>query len=123
MTELEQKLLAENAALKREVDEFRRKLKLYSEPRVEYVDEKTRRFRDVLYKKHESTGYYMKISTLHVDIYKFYHGLDDIPKNCLIHHDGKDENGKVKKRSEDDIQPVRTSPKKKFLPTTWNITL
>ena len=39
----------------------------------------------------------MKSSSLHVDVYKFYHGLDEIPKNCLIHHDGKDENGNYDK--------------------------
>ena len=101
MTELEQQLLAENEALKRELDELKRKFELEAEPRVEYVDEKTRRFRGVLYKKHESTGYYMKSSALHVDVYKFYHGLDEIPKNCLIHHDGKDESGNYDKEKND----------------------
>ena len=58
-------------------------------------------FRGVIYRKHESTGYYMKSSSLHVDVYKFYHGLDEIPKNCLIHHDGKDENGNYDKEKND----------------------
>ena len=43
----------------------------------------------------------MKSSSLHVDVYKFYHGLDEIPKNCLIHHDGKDENGNYDKEKND----------------------
>ena len=93
MTELEQKLLAENEQLHRELDELKQKLEVETSPRVEYVDEKTRRFRGMLYRKHESTGYYMKTTSLHVDVYKFYHGLDEIPRNCLIHHDGKDEHG------------------------------
>lgn len=101
MTELEQKLLAENEQLRRELDELIQKLELQDEPRVEYIDEKTRRFRGVLYRKHEKTGYYMKTSSLHVDVYKFYHGLDEIPKNCLVHHDGKDANGEYDKEKND----------------------
>lgn len=101
MTKLEQKLLAENEQLHRELDELKQKLEVETSPRVEYVDEKTRRFRGMLYRKHESTGYYMKRTSLHVDVYKFYHGLDEIPRNCLIHHDGKDEHGNYDKEKND----------------------
>ena len=101
MTELEQKLSAENERLRRELDELKRTLTVEVTPRVEYVDEKTRRFRGMIYKKHEATGYYMKTSSLHVDVYKFYNGLDEIPRNFLIHHDGKDANGNYDKEKND----------------------
>ena len=101
MTELEQKLLEENERLRRELDELKQKLKADTAPRVEYVDEKTRRFRGELYRKSKSTGYYVLTKTLHVEVYKFYNELDEIPKNCLVHHDGKDESGNYDKEKND----------------------
>ena len=106
MTELEQRLLAENEQLKLEIAELKKivsRLKQITDPapRVEYVDEKTRRFRGELYKKQKSTGYYVQARCLHVDVYKFYHNISEIPKNCLIHHDGKDENGNYDKEKND----------------------
>lgn len=101
MTELEQQLLAENERLRCELAELKQILKADTEPRVEYIDEKTRRFRGELYKKHEANGYYVHNCFLHVAVYKFYHGLSEIPKNCLIHHDGKDENGNYDKEKND----------------------
>lgn len=98
MTELEQKLLAENEQLRRELDNLKQKLPIEIAPRVEYADEKTRRFRGVIYRKHEATGYYMKTVSLHVDVYKFCNGLDEIPRNCIIHYDGKDEHGNYDKK-------------------------
>ncbi|MBR1647094.1 MAG: hypothetical protein IJ685_10000 [Selenomonadaceae bacterium] len=101
MTELEQKLLAENERLRCEVDELKRKLEANIAPRVEYVDEKTRRFRGELYKKQKANGYYVQNRFLHVDVYKFYHGLSEIPKNSIVHHDGKDEDGNYDKEKND----------------------
>ena len=101
MTELEQKLLAENEELRRENATLKQKLIDEIAPRVEYVDEKTRRFRGVLYRKHEASGYYNRSSALHVDVYKFYNGLDAIPRGCLIHHGGKDEHGNYDKEKND----------------------
>lgn len=101
MTELEEKLLAENEELRRMIATLKRRIEIETTPRVEYVDEKTRRFRGGLYKKHEATGYYVRRTALHVDVYKFYHGLDEIPRNYLIHHDGKDENGNYDKEKND----------------------
>ena len=101
MTELEENLLTENEALKRELVELKRKLKADAAPRVEYVDEKTRRFRGELYRKSKSTGYYVLTKTLHVEVYKFYHDLETIPKNYLVHHDGKDDNGNYDKEKND----------------------
>lgn len=70
-------------------------------PRVEFVDEKHRRFNGEIYTKHEATGYYTLNRTLHVEVYKFYNNLKEIPKNYLIHHAGKDENGNFDKEKND----------------------
>ena len=70
-------------------------------PRVEVIDEKHRRFNGEIYTKHESTGYYVLSKTLHVEVYKYYNNLEEIPKNCLIHHAGKDENGNFDKEKND----------------------
>lgn len=70
-------------------------------PRVEIIDEKHCRFNGEIYTKHEHTGYYVLRKTLHVEVYKFYNNLEEIPKGCLIHHAGKDENGNFDKEKND----------------------
>ena len=70
-------------------------------PRVEFVDEKHRRFNGEIYTKHAATGYYMLNKTLHVEVYKYYSGLEELPKNCLVHHAGKDEHGNFDKEKND----------------------
>ena len=86
MTELEQKLLTENEALKRENEKLQREL---TEKRnclvkeVESIDEKHVKFNGQVFHQNRD-GHFVRTVSLHEAVWRFYFG--DIPKGYVIHH-------------------------------------
>lgn len=64
---------------------------------VEVIDENHQRFNGEIYTKRDRNGYYYLTKILHTEVFKYYNGLEEIPKGYLIHNDGKDENGNYDK--------------------------
>ena len=66
-------------------------------PRVEIIDETHQKFNGEIYRKNKRNGYYYLTKSLHIEVYKFYSGIEEIPKECLVHHATKNEIGSYDK--------------------------
>ena len=80
-------------------------------PRVEIIDENHQRFNGEIYTKRKKNGYYYCTKILHTEVYKFYSGLNEIPKNFLIHHASNNERGAYDK-DKNNIEDLRLMTRK-----------